>query len=872
MIYLFKNTIYTYLRNCPDSLFYIIDKALAPFQQGYFFSTKYKLGQWDGRVHLLHKQFSSFPTGLIDKVCRIIGTSGEDFKVVDKQTSPPVKERSIESLSLKGVELRPYQKRAIQICLEKERGILDLATNSGKCLTKGTYISLADGGIRPIEEIIPGKEIIALDSNFKQIVDRVVVVKKDENKVIYQIKTITGRQIKATSNHPFLTKDGFIRLSLLSTGDLIGIVREYRKLPFLLSLQDYQIILLAYHLGDGNYTNPSMVRFTNASPFILDEYRKVVERFENSRCIEDPTQTNASQYRLRRVNKSNKKGTARCGAHKFLFSMGLAEKGSKQKFIPSIIFQLSQRQLALFLNRYFCCDGCYEISGKKVVVSFSSSSKVMIYQVNHLLLRFGVRGSIRKRKMKKKFKSWEWTCSNQDSIKNFIKYIGIASKLDRQREIKEILAKRECGTKHDRLPLDWNELKDFSFVSSVQGFRREFLHRSNERRQSKITKSRGMKLIPRGSPLIKFLSKYIYWDEIIEIEKLPSETTYNLTTENHHNFIANEIYTHNTEIFIGLTKILKVPTLLLTHRKELLYQTSKRIQDRLGWKVNRIGDGLDESGQLVTVAMVQTLAKLPPKNLRKKLENYQLLVCDEVHHGGSALKTYCKVGMCCPSRIRIGLSGTPMTKNEVKDLRMVGMLGPTIMRISNADLVDEGFSAEPQIKMLTINQSNLEGLNYQDAYLQGIVHNSERNRKIFEAAKALDLSTLIIVQHIDHGRNLESLFRNGNCQFIWGEQDSETRQQALQDFQSGSVRFLISSVILDEGIDLPTIRHLILGAGGKSSIRTVQRLGRALRLDEGKEKVLITDFLDMGNSYLQSHSRRRKKDYEKEGFQVAIQN
>ncbi len=174
--------------------------------------------------------------------------------------------------------------------------------------------------------------------------------------------------------------------------------------------------------------------------------------------------------------------------------------------------------------------------------------------------------------------------------------------------------------------------------------------------------------------------------------------------------------------------------------------------------------------------------------------------------------------------------------------------------------------------MLTINQSNLEGLNYQDAYLQGIVHNSERNRKIFEAAKALDLSTLIIVQHIDHGRNLESLFRNGNCQFIWGEQDSETRQQALQDFQSGSVRFLISSVILDEGIDLPTIRHLILGAGGKSSIRTVQRLGRALRLDEGKEKVLITDFLDMGNSYLQSHSRRRKKDYEKEGFQVAIQN
>lgn len=43
-------------------------------------------------------------------------------------------------------------------------------------------------------------------------------------------------------------------------------------------------------------------------------------------------------------------------------------------------------------------------------------------------------------------------------------------------------------------------------------------------------------------------------------------------------------------------------------------------------------------------------------------------------------------------------------------------------------------------------------------------------------------------------------------------------------------------------------------------------------MDKDKEKVLITDFLEVSNKYLRSHSSDRKRDYEREGFEVKVEN
>jgi len=87
--------------------------------------------------------------------------------------------------------------------------------------------------------------------------------------------------------------------------------------------------------------------------------------------------------------------------------------------------------------------------------------------------------------------------------------------------------------------------------------------------------------------------------------------------------------------------------------------------------------------------------------------------------------------------------------------------------------------------------------------------------------------------------------------------------------RDGTEKVLISSSILDEGVDISGIDTLVLGAGGKSLRQTLQRVGRGLRKKKtGENKVDVYDFMDYTNKFLKNHSDERKKIYLNEGFEV----
>jgi superfamily II DNA or RNA helicase len=56
----------------------------------------------------------------------------------------------------------------------------------------------------------------------------------------------------------------------------------------------------------------------------------------------------------------------------------------------------------------------------------------------------------------------------------------------------------------------------------------------------------------------------------------------------------------------------------------------------------------------------------------------------------------------------------------------------------------------------------------------------------------------------------------------------------------------------------------------KSYIRTLQRIGRGLRTQEGKEILYVHDFIDDGNKYLIEHSNARYDIYKNEGFECEL--
>jgi superfamily II DNA or RNA helicase len=166
----------------------------------------------------------------------------------------------------------------------------------------------------------------------------------------------------------------------------------------------------------------------------------------------------------------------------------------------------------------------------------------------------------------------------------------------------------------------------------------------------------------------------------------------------------------------------------------------------------------------------------------------------------------------------------------------------------------------------------LEGLGmrnnlWHEACMMGIVRNEERNEAIRVIHEHIlttgGTGVLIFVDYIEHGNLLSSLT---GVPFVSSE--SENRTELFTRFKSGELRSLITSPILDEGVDVSRIHHIILSSGRKSEIKLLQRIGRGLRREEGKVLVNLYDFYDDEIPMLEKHTKKRLEIYKQEGFPV----
>lgn len=330
--------------------------------------------------------------------------------------------------------------------------------------------------------------------------------------------------------------------------------------------------------------------------------------------------------------------------------------------------------------------------------------------------------------------------------------------------------------------------------------------------------------------------------------------------------------THNTEIACGVTKYLDVKTLFIVTSKDLLHQARARFAERLGLpleEIGIIGDNNWEPGEWVTISTLDTLeSRMDTAACQRFLKSIELMFVDECHHVGS--ETWYTVSTLCDAFYRFGLSGTPLDRADGANLRLVAATGDLIVDISNKFLVDRGVSARANIVFDKISGPALKkGSRYNTVYKQGVVENEQLNDKVIEWTKlcvAQNLSVLVLIEEIGHGRQLdEALWTKTDGvfiphQFIWGDETTEVRTEALQDFGERKLPVLIASTILDEGVDVPTIDVIILAGSRKSKIRTLQRLGRGLRGD----KLIVIEFSNFCHHFLLDHSLKRFRDYKNE--------
>lgn len=247
-----------------------------------------------------------------------------------------------------------------------------------------------------------------------------------------------------------------------------------------------------------------------------------------------------------------------------------------------------------------------------------------------------------------------------------------------------------------------------------------------------------------------------------------------------------------------------------------------------------------------------------------------LLIVDECHKIKSDNKIS-KIISKIKTHHRYGFTGT-LPEDQFDRWSIIGKLGPVIYEKTSYNLRLEKFLTNVEVKALNLTYDEpvprLTDNDYRNE-LEFIYHSSKRNNFITSLCLKLTSNTLILVNHIAHGEALLDYFNKQNCDthkifFIRGEVEVQERERIKKIMEKDSNIICIAiSAIFSTGVNIKNLHNIVFAAGGKSFIRTVQSIGRGLRLHEGKERLLILDLCD-NLHYGIRHSEKRKQIYQKE--------
>lgn len=341
-----------------------------------------------------------------------------------------------------------------------------------------------------------------------------------------------------------------------------------------------------------------------------------------------------------------------------------------------------------------------------------------------------------------------------------------------------------------------------------------------------------------------------------------------------------------TEIIIALTHALPVRWLVLAPRAQLVEQIADRYQLRTpGVPIGRVGEGrwnVPDDAHVVVATYQSLYTDMQGGGTRaaRLLDGAQALACDEAHT--AAADTFWRVAMrATNARVRVGFSGTPLDRGDRRNVLVIAALGRVIYKIPFETLAAAGVLVRPEITMVECVHPMYDSPTWQGVYGKAIVKSPARNRVLVEAARRAEKPALLFVKELKHGKALvKALARVGvRADFVWGNHSVDHRNTKIRDVVAGRLDVLVCSVVFQEGIDVPDLRSVIVGAGGRSVIAAIQRVGRGTRTAKGKTSFSVFDVADEGCGcrladghqsckWLATHSRMRANAYQREGYAV----
>lgn len=279
--------------------------------------------------------------------------------------------------------------------------------------------------------------------------------------------------------------------------------------------------------------------------------------------------------------------------------------------------------------------------------------------------------------------------------------------------------------------------------------------------------------------------------------------------------------------------------LFLAHRKELIEQASKRL-DECGIDHGIIKAGNERVNDLpVQVASVATLVRR-----LDKLPVFNFVIIDECHR--TAAKSYMRILSQLPGAVIIGLTATPYRTDGAG---LGGVYQEIVECSSVQELTDLGFLV-PSTVFSTPMQPNLKKINtvagdYNQNQLQSRVDKPELVGDVYEnwIEHAKDRTTVIFATSRPHGNHINKVFTDNSVrsEYLDGNTHESERSAILARLESGETDVVVNIGVLTEGWDCPKVSCVCIVRPTKSLGLYLQMAGRALRPFDGKRDCIILD-------------------------------
>lgn len=305
--------------------------------------------------------------------------------------------------------------------------------------------------------------------------------------------------------------------------------------------------------------------------------------------------------------------------------------------------------------------------------------------------------------------------------------------------------------------------------------------------------------------------------------------------------------------------------LFVAHTMELINQafaTFKSLWNDVS--VGKFADSIKDTESHVICGSIQSVAL----NLDMfKDDDFDYIIIDEAHHASA--DTYQKVLAYFNPKFILGLTATP---ERADDTNILEIFKNTAHKLDIQTAVEIGalvpvrcIRIHTNIDMTKVRFNSVQ-YNIRDLDVKICV--TERNQLIVDTwlEYVKNRRTVVFCASVKHAEQVAQLFKDAGVSAVAvsGSMKTSERNEQLAKFANGDVKVLCACDLLNEGWDCPQTEVLFMARPTMSKVLYTQQLGRGMRNNEGKDYLMVFDFVDNASQYNAPYSMHRLfklKDY-----------